>query len=92
VGKACSSRESVKHGTGAERGGRGQEDLAARGEIRRLAEDGQRRRRLPGTLSLVRRLETVVVPAVNGADRGARRGGGAGAPREIKSVRALGKV
>lgn len=28
--------------------------MTARGEIRRLVEDGQRRRRLPRTLSLIR--------------------------------------
>ncbi|KAI5187760.1 hypothetical protein NEHOM01_2350 [Nematocida homosporus] len=53
-GESRRLKGSVEHGTRAERGRRGQEDLAARGEIRRLAEDGQRRRRLPGMLSLVR--------------------------------------
>ena len=53
-GESRRLKGSAEHGTGAERGRQGREDLAARGEIRRLAEDGRRRRRPPGMLSLVR--------------------------------------
>ncbi|KAI5169124.1 hypothetical protein NEIRO02_2626, partial [Nematocida sp. AWRm79] len=55
VGKAgCSRGARCTEGAKSRGAERGREDLAARGEIQRLAEDGQRRRRLPGTLSLIR--------------------------------------